>query len=269
MGNSTRYLSVAVEAARAGGKILMASLGKLKKSDTRRKGEHDWVTTVDHASEKAIIQIVKKAFPDHTMKAEESAPHAAEGPFQWLIDPLDGTVNYMHGFPMFCVSIALLKGGVLEVGVVYDPLRRELFTARRGGGAWLNGKPIHVSRRSALSESLVATGFPFRAKKTLDLYLESFRQVFLETGWIRRAGSAALDLAYTACGRADGFWEMSLSPWDVAAGALLIEEAGGKVSDFFGHPRYLQTGHIAAGSPAIHQRLVKILEPLFRDKIEE
>lgn len=268
MPESTRYLEVAVKAARAGGRILMASLGKLKPSDVRKKGESDWVTTIDHASEKAIIRIVKRAFPNHTVKAEESAPKAAASPFQWLIDPLDGTVNYMHGFPMFCVSIALSKRGVLEVGVVYDPLRKELFTAQRGRGACLNGKPIAVTKRPALKESLLATGFPFRAQRHLDLYLESFRRIFLETGWIRRAGSAALDLAYTACGRVDGFWEMSLSPWDVAAGALLIEEAGGKVSDFFGDSRYLETGHITAGNPAVHKQLVKILSPVFRDKIE-
>lgn len=261
------HLAVAVRAAQAAGRVLMGHLGKLKKSDIRRKGRLDWVTTVDRASEEAILRILTRVFPNHTVKAEESSPSAAASPTQWLIDPLDGTVNYIHRFPMFSVSIALMLHGALEVGVVYDPWRKELFTAQRGRGARLNGRPIRVSRHPSLRESLLATGFPFRAKERLEIYLESFRRVFLETGSIRRAGSAALDLAYVACGRLDGFWELFLSSWDVAAGALLIQEAGGKVSDFFGAPSYLASGHVLAGNPAIHSRLVEILTPVFRGKV--
>lgn len=267
MSDSAHWLEVAEEAAREGGRILMDHYGKLEASDVRRKGKCDWVTTVDHASEEAIIRILKKAFPDHTILAEESAPKTAASPMQWLIDPLDGTVNYIHQFPMFGVSIALMQEGILEVGVVFDPIREELFTARRGGGAWLNGRRIQVTVHPNVREAMLATGFPFRAQKCLDLYLSSFRRLFLETGSIRRAGSAAIDLAYTACGRLDGFWEMALAPWDIAAGALLIEEAGGAVSDFFGKPRYLENGHITAGNRAVHKGLVEILTPIFRDKI--
>ena len=265
--DSQLYLDVAVKAARAGGRILMAHLGKLTAADVSRKGESDWVTTIDRASEKAVIGVLLKAFPGHTIKAEESAPTARAGLYQWLIDPLDGTTNYIHRFPMFCVSIALAHAGRLEVGVIYDPQRNELFTARRGHGAWLNGRRIRVSRHAVLREALLATGFPFRAKRHLDPYMESFRRLFLETGSIRRAGSAALDLAYTACGRVDGFWEMALSSWDMAAGALLIQEAGGKVSDFFGGSTYLNSGHIAAANPVIHRKMVGIVAPVFRGKI--
>ena len=267
MNDSARYLSVAVQAAKAAGKILMRHYGKLTPVDLAQKGDSDWVTTVDHASEETIIRILMKKFPDHTVKAEESAPTAAASVYQWLIDPLDGTINYIHSFPAFCVSIALAVSGRLEVGVVYDPLRDELFTARRGFGTRLNGRRIRVSPQRAIRESLLATGFPLRAKQRLNAYLESFRRVFLETGSIRRAGSAALDLAYTACGRFDGFWEMALSSWDMAGGALLVQEAGGEVTDFFGKDSYLSSGYIAAGNPAIRARLVEILTPVFYGRI--
>ncbi|MBI1953472.1 MAG: inositol monophosphatase [Candidatus Omnitrophica bacterium] len=265
--DSSACLAAAVEAAQAGGKILLARLGKLSASEVNRKGATDWVTAADHASEAVILRILKKAFPDHSVKAEESSPGESAAAFQWLVDPLDGTSNYIHSFPAFCVSIALAKEGKLEAGVVFDPLRRELFTARRGRGAYLNGRRIHVSKRRRLSETLLATGFPVKGKERIDLYLASFRRIFLKTGVIRRAGSAALDLAYTACGRADGFWEMCLAPWDMAAGALLVTEAGGRVSDFFGGGRYLESGNITAGNAAIHPQLVKILAPLFRSSL--
>lgn len=262
-----RELAVAVTAATAAGRILTANLGTLKRSDLRLKGESDWVTTVDKASERAIIRILTRAFPGHTIVAEESAPEAAPGSCQWFIDPLDGTSNYIHQFPFFCVSIALMRQKRLEVGVIWDPCRKELFTARRGFGARLNGRPIRVSAHPVLKEAMLATGFPFRARAVFPLYLESFRRLFLRTGTIRRAGSAALDLAYTACGRVDGFWEMALSPWDMAAGALIIQEAGGKVSDFFGGDRFLLSGHIAAANPKIQRQLVGVLAPVFRGKL--
>lgn len=267
MSDSKRYLEVAVQAARAGGKILMNHYGRLKKGDIAKKGESDWVTAVDHAAEKEIISVIRAVFPEHTVKAEESAPDTAPAPFQWLIDPLDGTINYIHQFPSFAVSIGFAQEEALQVGVVYDPLREELFTASRGGGAWMNGNRIHISSCERIEESLLATGFPLRAKEMLPLYLESFRQIFLRTGSIRRAGSASMDLAYTACGRLDGFWEMCLSAWDIAGGVLLIEEAGGQVSDFFGGNSYLTSGHITAGPFAVHRELVKIVTPIFRGKI--
>ena len=261
-----RSLEVAVRAAQAGGKILLRHWGNLKSGQVRKKGKWDWVTDVDHASEKAILRVIRAAFPEHAIVAEETAPEAA-GRYEWLIDPLDGTVNYVHSFPFFAVSIAFASNGILEVGVVYDPIRRELFTARRGEGAWLNGRRIRVSKVRNFEQSMLATGFPFRARGLVDVYLQSFRRIFMETGSIRRAGSAAMDLAYTACGRMDGFWEMALSSWDMAAGALLIQEAGGKVSDFLGQQTYLTSGHIAAGNSFLHPKLVKILTPIFRGRM--
>ena len=265
--DSEQALKVAVRAARIGGRILMRRLNKLERSQIRKKGKYDWVTDADRASEEAILAVLRKAFPAHSIKAEESAPGEALCARQWLIDPLDGTVNYLHGFPMFCVSIAFVERSRLEAGVVYDPVREELFTARRGQGAFLNGRRIRVTACKLFEESLLATGFPFRAKNKMDLYLGSFRRLFLKTGSIRRAGSAALDLAYVACGRMDGFWEMALAPWDMAAGALLIQEAGGKVTDFFGGQDYFQRGHVLAGNPRIHAQMARLLRPYFHGRI--
>jgi len=267
MSESKRALEVAVRAARAGGRILKRRMAGLRRSQFSRKGKYDWVTEVDKESERAILKVLRKEFPGHSIKAEESAPAEAAQSRQWLIDPLDGTVNYMHRFPMFCVSIGFVERGKLEVGVVYDPIREELFTARRGQGAFLNGRRIRVTSCSSFDESLLATGFPFRAKDKMDLYIGSFRKVFLKTGSIRRAGSAALDLAYVACGRMDGFWEMALQPWDMAAGALLIQEAGGRVTDFFGRREFLEQGHVLAGNRPIHRKLLRLLAPYFRGKI--
>lgn len=261
-------LEVAVAAARAGGRILLDRLGTLRGGQIHRKGRYDWVTDADHASERAILRVLRTAFPAHAIRAEESGIQGPSASWEWLVDPLDGTVNYLHSFPVFAVSIGLAREGKLEVGVVFDPLRKELFTAQRGKGAWLNGRRIRVTRHRTFNESLLATGFPFRAKEQVDLYLASFRRIFLETGSIRRAGSAAIDLAYVACGRMDGFWEMSLAPWDMAAGALLIREAGGVVTDFSGQDRFLETGHILAGNPSIHRQLLRILRPIFRGKIK-
>ncbi len=267
MSDSKQALKVAVRAAREGGRILLYRMNRLQRSQIHKKGECDWVTDADRASEEGILRIIRRAFPSHSIKAEESAPTEAARARQWLIDPLDGTVNFMHRFPMFCVSIAFVEGGRLEAGVVYDPVRKELFTARRGDGARLNGRPMRVATCTRFDECLIATGFPFRAKDQMDLYIASFRKVFMKTGSIRRAGSAALDLAYVACGRMDGFWEMALQPWDMAAGALLIREAGGRVSDFFGGGRFLEKGHVLAGNSRIHPQMVRLLAPLFRGRI--
>jgi myo-inositol-1(or 4)-monophosphatase len=260
-------LNVAIRAAQAGGRVLMSRLGTLKESEIRKKGKSDWVTAADHASERAIVQTIRRSYPGHSIRAEESGLSAEQSPFQWIIDPLDGTVNYLHRFPMFAVSIAVARAGVLRAGVVLDPVRKELFAAERGRGAWLNGKRIHVSPNKRMEDAMLATGFPFRSTKQMEVYLDSFRAAFAITGSVRRAGSAALDLAYTACGRLDGFWEMSLSSWDIAAGALLIQEAGGVVSDFFGGDGYLETGNILAGSPQLQKALLKTMAPIFRGRI--
>ena len=245
----------------------MGRLGTLRKSQIWRKGEFDWVTDADRSAERVILRTIRSAYPDHSIQAEESAPIGKGTGWRWLVDPLDGTVNYMHSFPIFSVSIALARDGILEAGVVYDPTRDELFTARKGRGARLNGRRIRVSPNNGLDCALLSTGFPFRAKEHTGVYLKSFRRIFVETGSIRRAGSAALDLAYIACGRMDGFWEMALAPWDVGAGALLIREAGGVVTDFFGRDRFLDRGHILAGTPGVHRQLLCLLSPIFRGRI--
>lgn len=264
---SARELSachaVAVDAAYAAGRLLMRSLGKLSRRQVAEKGASDYVTALDRAAERTILRRIRERFPTHGIRAEESGRQARRSAYEWFIDPLDGTTNYIHQFPAFCISIGMARDGRLLVGVVYDPWRNELFHAVRGRGAWCNRRRISVAARRRLAEGLIATGFPFRIRGRLGVYLRSFRAIFLCSSGIRRAGSAALDLAYTACGRLDGFWEMGLSSWDMAAGALLIEEAGGRISDFAGGDTYLERGSIVAANPAIHRQLVRILQPIF------
>lgn len=255
--------AVAVEAAHAAGRVLMRSLGKIHASQIARKGVSDYVTSLDRAAERAILRIIRRRFPRHGVRAEESGRVGTLSPYEWIVDPLDGTTNYIHQFPAFCVSIALAREGRLVVGVIYDPWRDELFHGVRGHGAWRHRTRMRVAARRRLKEGLIATGFPFRIRGRLDVYLRSFRRIFLQCSGIRRAGSAALDLAYTACGRLDGFWEMGLSAWDIAAGALLIEEAGGRVSDFAGGATHLRRGSIVAANPMIHRQLVRLLKPIF------
>lgn len=255
--------TVAVEAARAAGRLLIDSLGKLQQSQVQSKGISDYVTDLDRAAERIILQMIGKRFPDHGVLAEESGQINPRSPYRWVIDPLDGTTNYIHQFPAFCVSIGLSRDNEMQVGVIYDPLRDELFHAVRGQGAFCNQAAIHVASRMQLGDALLATGFPYRISDRLEPYLQSFRAVFLNTSGIRRAGSAAIDLAYTACGRIDGFWEMGLSAWDIAAGMLIVEEAGGKVSDFAGGTGHLQHGSILASNPALHAQMVDLLKPIF------
>lgn len=224
------------------------------------KGRFDYVTSSDRRSEEIVIRMLRAHFPDHQILAEESGCHGdSKSPFRWLIDPLDGTTNYIHGFPLFCASIALEVEGTMRLGVAYDPLREETFTVLKGRGARLNQRRIHVSSRKRLAQSLIATGFPFRIHKRLDSYLRQFRSFFDKASGIRRAGSAVLDLCYVACGRFDGFWEMGLSPWDMAAGALMVQEAGGKSSDFEGKNKFLRSGDIAATNGLIHRQMLSIL----------
>ena len=253
-------LNVAVKAARRAGAIINRAAFDGTALAVRSKQANDFVTQVDQAAENAIIDIVRRAYPAHAILAEESGAMAsASADYRWVIDPLDGTTNYIHGFPQYCVSIAVQHRGVTSHAVVYDPSRNELFTASRGGGAFLNERRIRVTRCQRLQEALVGTGFPFKELSRLDLYVRQLRTMMTSTAGVRRAGAAALDLAYVAAGRLDAIWEMGLSPWDMAAGALLIQEAGGLVGDFSGEPGYLESGDIVAGAPKVFAQLLTAL----------
>ncbi|MGR9100302.1 MAG: inositol monophosphatase family protein [Gammaproteobacteria bacterium] len=253
-------LNIAVRAARNAGEVISRATDNLGKLHISYKGKNDFATEIDALAEQEIIKLIRTSYPDHGILAEESGHHQGND-YVWVIDPLDGTTNFLHGFPMFAVSIALKFKGRLELGVVYDPLRDELFTARRGGGAMLNNRRIRVTRQSALKGALLGTGFPFKYPQYLDCYLAMFREFNHETAGIRRAGSAALDLAYLAMGRLDGFWEIGLHEWDMAAGVLLVQEAGGVATDFSFNDRYLSTGNLIAGNPKMHQIMYKKIEP--------
>lgn len=253
-------LNIAIRAARRGGDIIVRHLDRVQGMRADAKSHNDYVTEVDRMAEAAIIDCLSKAYPHHGILAEESGLHG-QGEYRWVIDPLDGTTNYLHGFPQFAVSIALQHRGRLDQGVVYDPLRQELFTASRGQGAFLDDRRIRVSRRDDLKGALLGTGFPFRGPEHLDLYLATFKAFIELTSGIRRAGAAALDLAYVAAGRLDGFWEYGLKEWDIAAGALLILEAGGMISDPLGNDGYLHSGQVVAGNPKIHKMMLRTLEP--------
>jgi myo-inositol-1(or 4)-monophosphatase len=262
------FLEIAVKAAKLAGEIIVEHLGKISKKDIDLKKASDFVTIVDKESEKAIIDTIKKHFPDHLFLAEESLKERGGETYRWIIDPLDGTTNYIHSYPVFSISIALEYREEIIVGVILDPLRNELFWTEKGAGAYLNCTPAEVSKVS-LSESLITTGFPFRNKEMIDTYMKLFKNVFLKVSDLRRAGSAALDLAYLACGRCDGFFELGLSPWDVAAGSLLIKEAGGIVTDFGGGNDYIWTGNIVAGNPVVHQEILTEAKSLFKGILDQ
>ncbi len=259
-------LNIAVKAARRAASVINRAARDLEGVTVTRKRQNDYVTEVDHAAEAAIIEVLKKAYPGHAILAEESGA-AGSSEYQWVIDPLDGTTNFIHGFPQYAISIALRHRGALEQAVVFDPGRNELFTATRGRGAFLNDRRIRVSKRAKLAESLIGTGFPFRDLQHLDEYMAAFRTVTRATAGIRRAGAAALDLAYVAAGRLDGFWEIGLSPWDMAAGALLILEAGGLVSDFDGESGYLDRGNIVCGAPKVFVPLLQVVQQAHRSAL--
>jgi len=243
----------------------MEYYGKLKDADIEQKGQSDYVSKVDRMSEEIITDIIKAEFPSHAVDAEEGGKDQGRPtPFHWVVDPVDGTTNYIHGFPMFCVSIALLHEEEALLGVVFDPLRDELFWAQKGLGTWINRDQVRTTEHGKPEDALILTGFPFRHKAHFNTYMESFKRVFEITGGVRRAGSAALDLAYVASGRAEGFWEFGLSPWDIAAGALLVKEAHGVVTDFAGREDYLKSGNIVAGTPVVHERLVAITSEVFK-----
>jgi len=253
------YINIATRAALEAGKIILRSLNKLDSIAVQSKGRNDFVTEVDFKAERAIIDILKNAYPDHSILAEESGK-CGDSEYQWIIDPLDGTTNYLHGFPIYSVSIALARKGVVEHGVIYDPLKEELFTASAGDGAYLNQRRLRVTQCNKMSQALLGTGFPFKNIENLDEYLGIFKAIFPQSAGMRRTGSAALDLAYLASGRLDGFWEMNLQPWDIAAGVLLIKEAGGVITDFAGTNNYLESGNVVAGSLTIHESLLKMIQ---------
>jgi myo-inositol-1(or 4)-monophosphatase len=254
-------LNIAIRAARRAGELMIRQMNQLESLTVVDKGHNDFVSQVDKAAETAIIEIIRDHHPDHAILAEESGA-SGEHEYQWIIDPLDGTTNYLHGFPQFAVSIAVARNGELEHGVVYDPLRQEIFSASRGQGAQLDGRRIRVSKRTSLQQSLVATGFPFHGNLVhVERYLNMLRAVMLESAGVRRPGAAALDLCYVAAGRVDAFFELGLKKWDVAAGALIIREAGGRISNFQGGDGYLDSGNVIAGSPKVYAALSKLLAP--------
>ncbi len=254
-------LTTAVKAARKAGSIITRASFDLDRLTVRRKQHNDFVTEVDHAAEDAIIRTLRDAYPSHAFLGEESGSSApaAESDHLWIIDPLDGTTNFLHGFPQYCVSIALRHKGVLQQAVVYDPNRNELFTATRGAGAFLNDRRIRVSSLDRLDDALIGTGFPFRDFSHFDEYLRMFGEITRRVAGVRRPGSAALDLAWVAAGRLDGFWEMGLSPWDMAGGALLVREAGGMVGDFQGADLFLDSGRIVAANAKLFSPLLQAL----------
>ncbi len=252
-------LNFAIQTAREAGSLLLEKFGRI--TSVTKKGDINLVTEADLASEALIIERIKSFYPKHSILAEESGEAIVMGGdsgWKWIIDPLDGTTNYAHGYPCFCVTIALEKEGEIVIGVTYDPTREELFAAEKGGGASLNHKPIKVSAETRLSESLIVTGFPYEFKD-VPHFERSLKEFLLRSRGVRRDGSAAIDMAYVACGRFDGFWEEGLSPWDVAAGKLLIEEAGGSVSYYDGSAFSIYKPPICASNGTIHEQMLEVL----------
>lgn len=255
-------LNIATRAARAAGNLIVRAIENPEDVKSAAKGRNDYVSEIDQRAEALIIETIHKTYPNHAITAEESGGIDADSDYEWIIDPLDGTTNFLHGFPHVAVSIALKHKGRLEAGLVYDPLRDELFTASRGNGAQLNGKRIRVAGAKDLDGALLATGFPFKKPHQIDLYLNLFKSMFPHCGDMRRAGSAALDLAYVAAGRVDGFWELGLMEWDIAAGALLVQEAGGLVADFNGGHKFLESGNVIAANPKVFKAMFQAMAPV-------
>lgn len=253
-------LNIAVRAARSAGDAIVRYLGRLDSLAVRDKGGDDPVSDLDREAEARIVDVIRHAYPDHAILAEESGHHPGSG-YEWLVDPLDGTRNYLRGLPHFAVSIAVRHRGRLEQGVVFDPVRQELFTASRGAGASLDNRRIRVAARSRLGGALIATGFTTRRSATLDTHLDEMRALCLQSAHLRRSGSAALDLAYVAAGRLDGYWQWGLAPWDLAAGTLLVREAGGMVTGRNGADDAMQSGDVVAAGP----KVLRAMLPLLRD----
>lgn len=254
-------LNIAIRAARRAGEVIVRGMNRVHRLEVRVKGQNDFVTEIDTQAEAEIIEIVRKHYPQHAFLAEESGQSDYDSEFLWIVDPLDGTTNFLHGFPQFAVSIGVQRRGRMEHAVVYDPLRQELFTASRGEGAQLDGKRIRVTPHIGLDRALIGTGFPYRSNlQWIDSYMDMLKAVIQATAGIRRPGSAALDLAYVAAGRLDAFWELGLSPWDTAAGTLLITEAGGMIGRLNGG-EYKLDGDIVAGTPKVYAPLLELLAP--------
>ena len=261
-------LNTAVKAARRAGNIINRAAQNIDILTVTQKAANDYVSEVDREAEAAIIRVISETYPSHSILAEESGA-SGSSEHVWIIDPLDGTTNFLHGFPHYAVSIALSHKGVLSQAVIYDQVRNELFTASRGRGAYLNDHRMRVGKRSKLQGSLLGTGFPFKEFSVIDTYLAMFKDLAQKTSGIRRAGAATLDLAYVAAGRLDGFWEFGLAPWDMAAGSLLITEAGGLVGDFQGNGGFLETGNIVGGNPKLFSQLIQALAPYLNDKLKK
>jgi len=255
------FLAAAWQAADSAGILIRQSWLQPKEIDY--KGAIDLVTSVDRESERKIVEVIRRNFPDHSILAEEETDHeGAQSKYRWIIDPLDGTTNFVHSYPQFCISIALERDGDVILGLVYDPLRGECFRALKGEGAMLNDSPIRVSTVAKLNDALLATGFPYDRRENADYYLTFFKAFLTRSQGIRRAGAAALDLCYLACGRIDGFWELKLHPWDVAAGALIVAESGGRLSDFSGNEFSVWGGETLASNGAIHDEMLAVLREI-------
>jgi myo-inositol-1(or 4)-monophosphatase len=261
-------LNTAVKAARRAASIINRASFDVDRVTVTEKGHKDFVTEVDQAAEQAIIEVLTTAYPGHAVLGEESGPSANlhdENENVWIIDPLDGTTNFIHGFPQYCVSIALQQRGQITQAVIYDPTRNELFTASKGAGAFLNEKRIRVTKRDKIGDALIGTGFMYRNDKDgLEKYMQTFRVMTENSAGLRRAGAAALDLAYVACGRLDGFFEKGLKPWDAAAGSLLVTEAGGIVGTYAGESDYLYKGDVIAGTPKVFGQMINLMAPYAR-----
>ncbi len=251
-------LNIAIRAARTAGDSIVREMDRTRDISIETKGKNDFVTEVDKNAEGIIISVIKNAYPEHAFLAEESGQEG-QNDCLWIIDPLDGTTNFLHGFPHFSVSIALQNKGVLEQAVIYDPLKQELFTASKGKGAQLNNRKIRVSIKKTLDGALLGTGFPYNNESVMQQFIESYKNLFPNVAGIRRAGVASLDLAYVACGRLDGFWEFNLRPWDIAAGALIIQEAGGINAELTGGADYMKTGNIISANPKMIKAMLKVL----------
>jgi myo-inositol-1(or 4)-monophosphatase len=259
--DTAKLFQTAWEAAHAAGNLIRENWQRPK--EIAYKGAIDLVTSVDRDAERCIVSMVRQSFPDHSILAEEETDvSGSQGSYRWIIDPLDGTTNFAHGYPQFCVSVALEHAQQLLLGVVYDPLRRECFSAIRGQGAKLNGQPIRVSAILELDQALLATGFPYDRRENADFYLGYFKNFLTRCQGIRRAGAAALDLCYVACGRLDGFWELKLRPWDTAAGSLIVKEAGGRLSDFSGSDFSIHGNETMASNGAIHAEMLAVMRQI-------
>jgi len=259
-------LNIAVKAARRAGSIINRATQNLDLLTVQRKGEHDYVSEVDKMAEQAIVETLLEAYPDHAILAEEGGAQG-ESEYVWIIDPLDGTTNFLHGLPQYAVSIGLQHKGVLSQAVIFDPTRNELYTATRGRGAYLNDRRLRVSKQTRLEDALIGTGFPYHDYSYMEAYMKMFQELMPKTAGLRRPGAASLDLAYVAAGRYDGFWEAGLKQWDMAAGVLLIQESGGLVTDFDGGENYMATGNVIGGNPKIFSQLLQVIQPHMTERL--